>query len=112
MRTPAGKECKYYYQDFHRGRSLQECRLLETGKDSLPWEPNVCSGCPVPEILRANSCPHMVLRGKLVRRLLRKQVKIGAYCTEYKEIVTNPYVGCGRCHPGAAAVLAGGRENR
>jgi hypothetical protein len=54
----------------------------------------------------------MVLRGKLVRRLLRKQVKIDAYCTEHHETVTNPYVGCGRCHPGAAAILAGGRKSK
>ena len=106
MRTPAGKECKYYYQDFHRGRSVQECRLLDRAEGSLPWEPKTCSICPVPDILLANSCPHMVLHGRIVRQLFRKKVLVDGYCTEYREAVTNPYVGCGRCHPAAAAILA------
>ena len=25
MRTPANTECPYYYEDFYRGRSAQEC---------------------------------------------------------------------------------------
>ncbi len=28
MINPAGQECRFYYQDFHRGRSEQECRLV------------------------------------------------------------------------------------
>ena len=33
MRTPANTECPYYYEDFYRGRSTQECRLV--GRN--PW---------------------------------------------------------------------------
>ena len=106
MRTPAGKECRFYYEDFHRGRSIQECRLLARSSDSLPWEPKVCQICPVPEILRANSCPHMQLRARLVRRWFRRRMEVAAYCTDHHVEVTDPYVGCGHCHPDAARVLA------
>jgi len=108
--TPSSVECRYYYEDFHRGRSLRECRLLARSADSLPWEPRVCSICPVPSILRANGCPHMILRARLVRRWLRRRVEIEAYCTRYDVEVKDPYVGCGRCHPEAAAVLVAGEE--
>ncbi|MBN1955530.1 MAG: hypothetical protein JW900_10840 [Anaerolineae bacterium] len=107
MITPAGKECRYYYEDFHRGRSVQECRMLARARDSLPWEPRVCEFCPVPDILRANGCVHMVLHGRLVRRLFRRRVIVRAHCVQYDEAVENPYVGCGRCHPAAAAILTG-----
>jgi hypothetical protein len=105
MRTPAGMECRFYYEDFHRGRSTQECRLLAQSTDSLPWKPRVCATCPVPAILRANGCPHMVLSARLLRRWLRQRVEVRAYCTEYDVAVENPYVGCGHCHPAAVAVL-------
>ncbi len=101
MLTPAGRECRYYYEDFHRGRVLRECRLLSREE----WTPRVCAACPVPGILRANSCPHMELRGHLVRRWLRRRVQVEAFCVRHQVPVENPYVGCGRCHPEAARVL-------
>ena len=60
MKTPAGKECKHYYQDFHRGRDIQECRLAKRNLDSEKWHPDDCSKCPVPEILMANADPDIV----------------------------------------------------
>ena len=33
MRTPAGKECRFYYQDYNRGRNVQECRLIKANPD-------------------------------------------------------------------------------
>ncbi len=112
MRTPTGTECPYYYEDFYRGRSVQECRLLAQSVNSLPWEPKVCAICPLPSILRANGCPHMTLRARLVRRWLRRRVEVAAYCTRHQVAVENPYVGCGHCHPDAAAVLASKSEER
>jgi len=105
MRTPAGKDCPYYYQDFYRGRATQECRLLARTAGSLPWEPRTCAICPVPGIRQANQCPHMTLRARLMRRWLRKRVQVEAYCTEHQVAVDNPYVGCGRCHPQAAVFV-------
>ncbi|MBN1579085.1 MAG: hypothetical protein JXA89_00165 [Anaerolineae bacterium] len=101
MRTPAGIECRFYYQDFHRGRSVQECRLVQNNPDSQPWRPKLCKTCPVPAILRANACPNMVLTAWVGWRwLLFRQVKVKAFCTYAKETVAEPMVGCGRCHEG------------
>jgi len=105
MITPYGRECAYYYQDSHRGRSIQECRLLQRVPQKERWEPSLCRDCPVPGILWANACPNMVLEGRIVRRFLFwRRVKVSAFCLETLEEVENPYVGCGRCHlhrPGA-----------
>jgi len=105
MITPYGQRCKYYYEDFHRGRSVQECRLLKDNPQEERWDPSLCRTCPVPGILRANACPNMVLEGRIVRRFLFwRRVEVSAFCLEALEEVKNPYVGCGRCHlyrPGA-----------
>lgn len=99
MRTPAGSECKFYYEDFHRGRTKQECRLLQGNPASEPWRPQLCKTCPVPAILRANACANMVLQAWVGRRWgLLRQVKVSAYCLLAKQEVTEPKVGCGRCH--------------
>lgn len=66
----------------------------------------MCSRCPVPAILNANRCPNMRLRARIVRRWLRRRVEVTATCEERQVEVENPYVGCGYCHPAAAAVLA------
>jgi hypothetical protein len=107
MRTPAGVECPYYYEDFYRGRSQQECRLIQRNPHSEPWEPKLCTHCPVPGIRRANACPNMVLEARVVRRWfgLVRRVEIYAICTEYQVEVEDPYVGCGHCHPQAETLF-------
>ncbi len=101
MRTPAGSHCPYYYEDFYRGRSKQECRLIKRNPGSAPWKPQLCDRCPVPDIVRVNACPHMVLEARVVRRWfgLVQRVEVYAVCTKYEVEVDDPYVGCGRCHP-------------
>jgi len=108
MRTPAGTECPYYYADFYRGRSTQECRLIGRNPHSEKWEPTLCARCPAPAILRANGCPHMVLEAQAIRRWLGlvRRVEVYAVCTERQVEVEDPYVGCGHCHPQAATVLS------
>jgi hypothetical protein len=99
MRTPAGMECKYYYEDFNRGRDTQECRLIDLDPRSELWRPNLCNTCPVPAILRGNACPNMVLEGWVGRRwLVIRQVRVDARCTLTERPVTDPMVGCGHCH--------------
>lgn len=95
MRTPAGKECVYFYGNYYRGRSQEECRLL-----GPEWRPALCETCPVPEIILANACKHQELRGKVVRpfKLLKPRVEIEAYCTKCACEVKEPRVGCGQCH--------------
>ncbi len=107
MRTPAGTECPYYYEDFYRGRSTQECRLVGRNPHSEQWKPKLCARCPVPDILRANSCPQMVLEARVARRWLGlvRRVEVYAVCTKYQVEVADPYVGCGHCHPQAATIL-------
>ncbi len=96
MRTPAGKECPHYYEDFNRGRSVQECRLADSNPHSLRWRPADCARCPVPDILRANASPDMELRltirGALLGFVRRMQVE--ARCTRHNVPIADPYTGC------------------
>jgi hypothetical protein len=100
MQTPAGKECSYYYEDFNRGRNIQECRLIARNRESPPWSPGLCQTCPVPDILQANACPHLVLDAQVVKRFLgfSQNVEVSGWCSEYFVDVEHPAVGCGHCH--------------
>lgn len=98
MRTPAGKECSYFYGDYYRGRQVEECRLL---KDSnLPWRPQFCETCPVPGIQMANACKFMRLLPRLERPFpfIRQQVAVRAVCDKTNREGFDPHVGCGNCH--------------
>ena len=99
MKTPAGKECDYFYGDYFRGRTLEECRLLKDNQ--LAWSPYMCQECPVPDILLANSCQHQNIIPSLRRPIFfkRPQVQVSAYCTKTEQPVEEPRVGCGQCHP-------------
>lgn len=100
MQTPYGKQCKYYYADYYRGKETQECRLLQTNPASEPWKPALCQTCPVPDILLANACPHLVLRARVGKAMLglTRKVEIQAACRQYHAEVAHPKVGCGHCH--------------
>jgi hypothetical protein len=102
MRTPAGKECKYFYGNYYRGRSQEECRLLKASEPPQSWTPDLCSTCPVPEILMANACEYMVLNAHVARSIrsgLKRQVQITAFCEKAESVVDRPEIGCGQCHP-------------
>jgi hypothetical protein len=96
MQTPAGKECPHYYEDFMRGRHVQECRLVKENSESLRWRSSDCAKCPVPEILLANASPDMELtltiRGALLGFV--RQMKIEARCLKHDLPIENPYIGC------------------
>ena len=98
MRTPAGVDCQYYYEDFNRGRQIQECRLIKRNPQSAAWRPRLCRSCPVPAILLGNGCPNMVLSARIGWHWLARRVQVSAFCTLANEPVTDPMVGCGRCH--------------
>ena len=106
MRNPAGFECRFYHEDYHRGRELQECRLIARNRTSERWTPKLCTNCPVPRILQANACANMILEARAVRRFgLLRRVRVEAFCTLQMSEVADPMVGCGECHrhrPGAA----------
>ena len=107
MITPAGQECRYYYADYFRGREREECRLLGQNPASEPWRPELCKSCPMPGILRANACTHLVLEGQVKKGFLglSRKVEVSAVCSKHLVAVPEPKVGCGHCHeerPGAA----------
>ena len=99
MKTPAGKECRFYYQNFHRGRSTQECRLIQGNPRSPAWRPHDCFNCPVPEILQANSNPNLVLEGTVKSGFLgfNRRVEVKAFCSRHLIDVPKPQVGCPQC---------------
>jgi hypothetical protein len=99
MKTPAGKECKYYHGDFHRGRSVQGCRLIERNPESPPWHPGLCQTCPVPDILVANASETLVLDGKVVKKFFgfKEQVEVEGWCSECFSFIPDPKQGCPNC---------------
>ena len=108
MKTPAGKDCPYYYADFHRGRHVQECRLADpTG---ATWQPSDCSRCTVPDILRANASPYLQLHLKIQAGILGigRRLNVTATCDRHEIPIADPFVGCPKCnaeHPGLEAFL-------
>ena len=96
MKTPAGKECPHYYQDFHRGRDIQECRLVKYNAASMHWQPKDCANCPVPEILQANASPLMELTLTIKTKFMGfgRKLEVTARCTRHDIPIEDPYVGC------------------
>jgi hypothetical protein len=99
MRTPAGKECRHYYEDFNRGRDLQECRLVNANPQSLPWRPEDCARCPVPDILNANANPYLELMLTIKSRVLGfgRQIDVTARCERHDVPVEDPFTDCEQC---------------
>ncbi len=100
MRTPAGKECTYFYGNYFRGRRDEECRLLRASGER--WTPALCRSCPVPAIQQANACEFLKLRGTVRRpmsSLFQRRVQIFASCEKVRRPVSEPEIGCGECHP-------------
>ncbi|KXK14709.1 MAG: hypothetical protein UZ15_CFX003002975 [Chloroflexi bacterium OLB15] len=101
MRTPAGKECRFYYQDYNRGRNVQECRLVTVvpGK-TLPWKINDCQRCPIPDILNANASSDLALELTIQPQLfgLGRKIMVGASCTRHHIEIKDPYIGCPQCN--------------
>lgn len=99
MKTPTGKECPHYYEDFHRGHNRQECRLLDANLQSRRWHPNDCANCPVPDILWANSSEHLRLSAEIKLGFLglSRRVDVKAYCNRHKHAIKNPFTGCEDC---------------
>lgn len=100
MRTPTGKECQHYHEDFHRGRNIQECRLVNANPVSLRWRPNDCKNCPVPDILNANASQFLDLQLTIKPKLfgLGRQLEIKASCIKHRTDIDDPYIGCTKCN--------------
>lgn len=100
MRTPAGKECSYFFGDYFRGRDREECRLLSGSSPPITWNPQLCETCPVPDIQIANACTYMELGPSLGRPLpfMKSKVRVSAYCNKTDRSGFDPHIGCGECH--------------
>lgn len=96
MRTPAGKECRHYHEDFHRGREIQQCRLIQGNPESMRWRPRDCSQCPVPDILNANANPQLRLELAVRPRVLGlgRQLDLRAWCRGDEIPIEEAYTGC------------------
>lgn len=107
MKTPAGKECRYFFGDYFRGRSREECRLLSQSNPPLSWKRDYCTACPVPEIQLANACSNLVLQPRLERLFpfLKQTIRIDTYCEKSRRSGFDPHIGCGDCHPLPAAFI-------
>ena len=98
MKTPFGAQCSYYYEDMHRGREHQECRLLDTNQSN--WTVRLCKSCPVPRWQQCNSCEHLNYRALVTPGLLgfwRRMIIKVWYQDSHSEVI-EPEVGCGSCH--------------
>ena len=100
MKTPAGTECEFFYGNYFRGQSSEECRLIGHKQGSQAWTPDLCATCPMPRIQLANSCKNMVFHATIQKKMfgIKKTVVISAYCTKSKKDVDVPEIGCGECH--------------
>ena len=105
MRTPAGAQCDLYYEDFARGRSVQECRAsLEPG--SAAWKPSDCAVCPVPAILAASGSPHREVRIHITGTWRgRRRVRATVSCTIHGRPLADPLTGCPACNAEADELL-------
>ena len=107
MKTPAGKECPYFYGDYFRGREREECRLIADTAPDQTWSPALCTSCPVPMIARANACEHQSLKATIQRPffIMKRQVKVTADCSKCACKVADPHTGCGQCHSNIQFIL-------
>lgn len=106
MRTPAGTECDFYYEDLHRGAERRECRA-DRAPGSLAWLPADCAICPVPEILHRAGGPHISVR-ITIRSLplgIRRTVRAECWCERHVAPIADPLRGCEECRLESEEIL-------
>ena len=104
MSNKPAPNCRYFYNDYHRGNETTECRLPKS-RDSLRWERSVCDSCPAPSLLRETNTPHLALEGAIRKRFpFGPRMEIFAICT--KHMVQLKEAGyCPQCAAEQAALL-------
>jgi len=101
MKIPDGRECKFFYADYYRGRNFEECRALSNPEDKKIWNSSFCKDCPLPDYLINNSCENLVYSVFIHKFLFKNRIKVKAYCSKVHQPVRDPNVGCGHCHENA-----------
>jgi hypothetical protein len=112
VRTPAGTECGFYYEDLHRGATRRECRAV-TAPGSLAWRSSDCERCPVPEILHRAGSPDLGVR-IAIRALplgVARIVRAECWCDRHMLDIDEPLEGCPACRAEAEEVLRGAMES-
>jgi len=98
MKTPFGRDCKFFYGDYFRGRNVQECRALSAGEKAR-WKVEFCKDCPMPQIQINNACPNLMLSATIVKPFLGKEkIAVQAWCSKVHDGVKDPNIGCPVCH--------------
>lgn len=89
---PDPVDCPYFFGDYHRGRQIEKCRLIERNHENRrPWRRGLCASCPVPGILRETTCRHLALEASVERKLgLIDRVAVYAICTEHLDELRDP----------------------
>ena len=97
MRTPAKKDCTYYYEDFNRGADIRQCRIARP-RESDPWRDGHCARCPVPGIEAASGGPllDLTLTVRSGRFGRKPKFDVVAWCVMHGPIA-DPFVGCLEC---------------
>lgn len=95
---PKPVNCPYFYGDYHRGNNREECRLLAASpQNERPWKRKHCDTCPVPELLIASRCRHLLLEAAVHRRMLQERVEITfAVCSKHLCELEDP-MSCPKC---------------
>ena len=89
--------CRYFYADYHRGRDLEECRLIKRNPESRPWRRPLCDSCPVPGILLNTNCREIALEATVVKKLLVvERVEVYAVCARHMLELRDPN-NCPKC---------------
>ena len=89
-------KCRFFYEDYFRGREVQECRLPQS-PGSVPWKLKVCDSCPVPGILLQTRCQHLALEGTIRKKfLMGERMEVFAVCTRHMKQLADPHV-CPDC---------------
>lgn len=105
MSTKPPPNCRYYYEDFHRGREVSECRLPKS-RDSAHWERSICDSCRVPEILRETNCAHLALEGTIRKKRFGERMEVFSVCTKHMVQLSDGRT-CGQCQTEQDALLEG-----
>ena len=100
--------CPYFFADYHRGREIEKCRLIERNPENRrAWRRPLCDTCPVPGILRESTCQHLALEASVERRLaVLERVAVYAVCTEHVAELADPKR-CPQCEAERANPPAG-----
>ena len=74
---PNPVNCRYFYRDYHRGKNVEECRLLdENPNNARQWKRKLCDSCPVPELIIVSNSRDLILEAEVKRRFLRDYVEV------------------------------------